>query len=207
MKIAVIGAGKIGSTVARLFAEAGHEVLIANSRGPASLTELAADVGARAATSEQALAEGEIILLAIPFARSLEIPAGALGGKIVIDANNYYPARDGQIADLDSGTTTSSELLAKHLHGARVVKAFNTMNFKTLAERGDAGAPRETRLAILVSGDDSEAKAVVSALIEEIGFAAVEMGSLPDGGRRQQPGATLYNVPASAAAAEAARGS
>jgi hypothetical protein len=103
----------------------------------------------------------------------------------VIDANNYYPSRDGQIAELDSGTTSSSELLARHLPDARIVKAFNTMFFRTLAEKGEAGTPRDQRLAILVSSDDEDAKAVVSSLIEEIGFAAVDMGSLADGGRRQ----------------------
>lgn len=205
MKIGVIGSGKIGATSARLFAEAGHSVWIANSRGPESLVDSASEIGVQPATVEQAFAEADVILVAIPLGRYRELPRDAAAGKIVIDADNYYPGRDGQIGELDADETTSSELLADHLRGARVVKAFNTMYFKTLAEQGDASAPGSDRLALLVSGDDGAAKAVVAQLIDQIGFTAVDMGSLADGGRRQQPGSPLYNEPLTAAEAQARR--
>src|SRR5581483_2504 len=143
MKIGVIGAGNIGSTAATLFVRAGHEVWIANSRGPESLGALAQEIGATPVTVEEACAAGDVVLVAIPLARYRELPVEPLAGKIVIDANNYYPSRDGQIAELDDGSTTSSELLARHLSGARIVKAFNTIYFAHLAEQGDTARPRE----------------------------------------------------------------
>lgn len=206
MKIGIIGSGNIGATTARLFAGAGHEVTIANSRGPASLTELVQDIGpqARAETVEDAARTGDVVLVAIPLRAYPDLPAEAFAGKVVIDANNYYPQRDGEIADLESGETTSSELLARHLTGARVVKAFNTMNFRPLGSEGRPGAPRAERLAIYLAGDDGEAKAVVAGLIDEVGFAPVDMGSLHEGGARQQPGSPIYNNPMTASEAEAA---
>jgi predicted dinucleotide-binding enzyme len=122
----------------------------------------------------------------------------------VIDANNYYPQRDGEIAELESGETTSSELLARHLPGARVVKSFNTMNFKPLGSEGRPAVPQAERLAIYLAGDDDDAKAVVAGLIDEAGFAPVDMGSLHEGGARQQPGSPIYNNPMTGREAEAA---
>ena len=138
MRIGIIGSGRIGSTAARLFAAAGHEVTIANSRGPESLGELVDEIGpnAQAATVADAARDAEIVLVAVPLRAYSDLPAEAFVGKVVIDANNYYPERDGQIAELDSGQTTSSELLARHLQGARIVKAFNTMNFRPLGSDG-----------------------------------------------------------------------
>jgi 8-hydroxy-5-deazaflavin:NADPH oxidoreductase len=206
MRIGIIGSGRIGSTAARLFAAAGHDVTIANSRGPESLGELVDEIGpnAQAATVADAARDAEIVLVAVPLRAYSELPAEAFAGKVVIDANNYYPERDGQIAELDSGETTSSELLARHLQGARVVKAFNTMNFRPLGSDGRPGAPRAERLAIYVAGDDNRAKEVVAGLIEEIGFAPVDTGSLHEGGARQQPGTPIYNNPMTAEEAEAA---
>ena len=206
MKIGIIGSGKIGSTTARLFAAAGHDVTIANSRGPESLGELVDELGpnARAGTVEAAARDSEIVLVAVPLRAYSDLPAEAFAGKIVIDANNYYPQRDGQIQELDSGDTTSSELLARHLKGARIVKAFNTMNFQPLGSEGRPGAPRAERLAIYLAGDDDRAKAIVAGLIEEIGFAPVDTGNLHEGGARQQPGAPIYNNPMTAEEAEAA---
>jgi 8-hydroxy-5-deazaflavin:NADPH oxidoreductase len=203
MKIGIIGAGMIGATTARLFARSGHDVAIANTRGPASLTELVDEIGlrARAATVDDAAAFGEIVLLAIPLGQYDTLPAGHLAGKIVVDAMNYYPQRDGELL-LDG--LTSSELVARHLRGARLVKAFNTMYFQTLATRGDPDAPLDERLALFLAGDDAAAKAEVAHLIEQIGFAPVDTGSLREGGRRQQPGTPIYNVPLTAAAARAA---
>jgi hypothetical protein len=113
MKIGVIGSGKIGATSARLFADAGHDVWIANSRGPESLVDLASEIGVQPATVEQAFAEGDVILLAIPLGRYRELPRDAAAGKIVIDADNYYPGRDGQIGELDADETTSTDSPSK----------------------------------------------------------------------------------------------
>ena len=196
MEIGIIGSGRIGATAARLFVDAGHDVAIANSRGPDSLTDLVQDLGesARPATVEDAASIAELVLVAIPFGRYGELPAEALRNKIVVDAMNYYPERDGHFRELDEDTTTSTELLAAHAANARVVKAFNTMKWTDLGERGSQG-PLDERLVLLVAGDDQEAKDRVSALIEQIGFAPVDTGGLPEGGRRQQPGSSVYVKP------------
>jgi 8-hydroxy-5-deazaflavin:NADPH oxidoreductase len=195
MNIGIIGAGNIGASAARLFADAGHEVAISNSRGPESLASLVQEIGAnaRAATVEDAASFGEVVLVAIPFWRYESLPAGPLSGKIVVDAMNYYAGRDGRI---DFGELTSSELLARRLPDARVVKAFNTMYYETLRTKGKRSGG--DRLVLFIAGDDEEAKAVVSRLIEEIGFEPVDTGSLGDGGRKQQPGSPIYNNPMTA---------
>jgi 8-hydroxy-5-deazaflavin:NADPH oxidoreductase len=207
VRIGVIGSGKIGATAARRFVDAGHEAAIANSRGPESLAELVDELGerARAASVEEAASFGELVLVAIPFGRHEELPAAPFAGKIVVDANNYYPRRDGNFVELDSDETTSSELLAAHLPGARVVKAFNTMQWKLLRDRGSPG-PLEERLAIFLAGDDAEAKQRVSNLIEEIGFAPIDTGSLAEGGRSQQPGSSIFTEPITAGEATKALG-
>jgi predicted dinucleotide-binding enzyme len=204
MRIGIIGSGRIGATVAKLLTRAGHEVVIANSRGPESLADVAQDTGARPATAGDAAGFGELVLVAIPLRAIGDLPADRFAGKVVLDANNYYPGRDGQIDRIDSGEITSSELLAELLDGATVVKAFNTMFFETLAGEGRAGGPREERLALFIAGDDREAKRRVAELIEEIGFAAVDTGPLGEGGRLQQPGGPLYNVTLTAPEAERA---
>ena len=193
MNIGIIGSGNIGGNAARLFAHTGHDVAISNSRGPESLQELVADIGsgARAATVDEAAAFGEVVLLAIPFFAYETLPAAQFTGKVVVDATNYYEGRDGQI---DFGGLASSEILARHLPDARLVKAFNTMYYETLATEGCG----EDRLVLFVAGDDDEAKAVVSRLIEEIGFEPVDTGSLRDGGRKQEPGSAIYNEPMTA---------
>jgi predicted dinucleotide-binding enzyme len=142
MKIGIIGAGHIGGTAARLFVDAGHQVAIGNSRGPDTLQDLITDLGenARAATPAEAAQFGEVVLVAIPLKDYTSLPADELRGKIVIDAMNYYPGRDGQFAQLDSGESTSSELVAAQLPGARVVKAFNTIWFEHLKAQGRKGS-------------------------------------------------------------------
>lgn len=192
MNIGIIGAGNIGATAARLFAEAGHGVAISNSRGPGSLEGLVAEIGpnARAATVEDAALFGEVVLVAIPYGRHETLPAAELDGKVVIEATNYYEGRDGLIG---FGGLTSSELVARYLSGARLVKVFNTMYYETLASAGSKSY--EDRLALFVAGDDADAKTVVSRLIDEIGFAPVDTGTLRGGGWVQQPGSSIYNNP------------
>jgi hypothetical protein len=195
MRIGIVGSGPIGANAAKLFARAGHEVAVSNSRGPETLRDLVAEIGAgaRAATVEEAARFGQVVLVAIPFGKYRELPAEAFYGKVLIDAGNYYPQRDGQFPELDAGETTSSELVSAHLHGARLVKAFNTIYYEHLATQGKGGLPLAERRAIFIAGDDSEAKETVAKLIEEIGFAAVDTGFLHEGGKRQQPGAAVYN--------------
>jgi predicted dinucleotide-binding enzyme len=195
MKIGIIGSGSIGATAAKLFARAGHEVAISNSRGGEGLEALTAELGggARATNIEEAARFGEVVLVAIPFGKYETLPAEAFDGKVVIDAGNYYPQRDGNFDALDSGETTSSELVASHLKGARVVKGFNTIWFEHLGRQGDTSLPVQERRAIFIAGDDEEAKRTVARLVEEIGFAAVDTGALGEGGRRQQVGTPVYN--------------
>jgi 8-hydroxy-5-deazaflavin:NADPH oxidoreductase len=203
MKIGVIGAGHIGANAARLFVNAGHSVAIANSRGPETLDDLVEDLGdnATAATVADARDFGDVIFISIPLGKYTDLPTDGWDGKIVIDSNNYYPERDGQIAELDSGKATSSEMLLRHLPGARLVKGFNTIWFEHLKAQGNVDLPLEERRAIFIAGDDSEAKAVVARLIEDIGFAAVDTGFLAAGGRSQQPGTAIYNKELTAAEA------
>jgi len=192
MKIGILGAGMIGSTAAKLFVRAGHEVVVSNSREPETLRELVAELGSkgRAMRADDAARWAEVVLLAVPWRTPEALPpVDAVQGKIIIDAMNPYRS-DGTVTDL--APSTSSEETRKRLPGARLVKAFNTIWFKHLAERGRPELPIEDRHAIFVAGDDEEAKRVVMQLIEEIGFGAVDTGALADG-RRQEPDAPLYN--------------
>lgn len=206
MRLGIIGSGKIGSTVARLATGTGHEVAIANSRGPETLSELVGELGAGAgaATVEDAASFGELVLVAIPFGGYEDLPAEELDGKIVIDALNYYPDRDGRYPEIDEGRRGSSEILSAHLPGSRVVKAFNTMYFETLASEGRPDAPAADRLVLFIAGDSADAKRKVESLIGEFGFTPVDTGGLAEGGRRQQPGTLVYNEPMNAAEAEQA---
>jgi predicted dinucleotide-binding enzyme len=191
--VGLIGSGRIGGTVARL--AAGHSVVLSNSRGPDTLQDLAAELGpqARAATGEEAAAAGEIVLVSVPFRAYPGVPAAPLAGKVVMDTNNYYPARDGQFPELDSKSTTSSELLQRHLSESSVVKVFNNIFFKHLLNLArPAGASDRTFLPI--SGDDAEAKAAVTAFLDSIGYGAVDAGSLAESWR-QEPGTPVYGVP------------
>lgn len=194
MRIGIIGAGYIGGTMAHLLVEAGYEIALSNSRDPETIEPRVAELGpkARAETAEAAARFGDVVLLAVPLKAYCDLPVDELRGKIVIDALNYYPDRDGHIQELDSGETTSSELVARHLRGARVVKAFNTIWFEHLRSQGKKNAPAGARRAIFIAGDDVQAKKVVSEIIAEIGFAAFDMGKLADG-RRQEPGTPVYN--------------
>jgi 8-hydroxy-5-deazaflavin:NADPH oxidoreductase len=193
--VGLIGSGKIGSTVARLSVAAGHSVVLSNSRGPETLTDLADRLGplARAATGAQAAAAGDIVVVTIPVKGYPSVPAGPLADKVIIDTGNYYPQRDGQIADLDSGSLTSSELLQRHLPASAVVKAFNNIFFKHLQSLSrPAGAA--DRMFLPVAGDDPDAKSAVTAFLDSIGYGAVDAGALAEGWR-QQPGTPAYGAP------------
>jgi predicted dinucleotide-binding enzyme len=195
MRIGLVGAGRIGGTLATLLVRAGHEVAVSNSRGPETLADTVAALGpsARAATAAAAAAFGDVVVVATPVKAVSELPPEPFAGKIVADANNYYPQRDGHIAELDEGKATSTGLLAEHLAGARVVKAFNTIHSGHLRDRGRPDAPAADRLAIPVAGDDAGAKAVLTDLIDQIGFTAVDTGTL-DESWRQEPGAPVYGA-------------
>jgi predicted dinucleotide-binding enzyme len=196
MQVAILGSGRIGATLARGFTQAGHEVTLANSRGAASLEPLVAELGPHAhaaADLAAAAAAGEVVVLALPFSLYDRLPANALAGKIVIDAMNFFPGREGDLPQLADDSTTSSELVARHLPGARVVKAFNTLVSTQLGADGrPAGDPE--RLVIFVAGDDPDAKAAVRKLADDIGFDTVDHGGLA-AGRGQQPGSAVFGVP------------
>jgi predicted dinucleotide-binding enzyme len=189
MRIGIIGAGNIGHALAVRFAAAGHQLMLSNSRGPDTLADLVASIqgDVRAGTVAEAARFGEIVAVAIPLRAIRDLAPEPFAGKLVIDANNYYPQRDGHIPELDAEQTTSSELLASLLPGATVVKAFNRVYFQRLLDDSHPERPAAQRLAVPVAGDDEDAKRTVIDLIDQIGFTGVDAGSLADS-RRLQPG-------------------
>lgn len=194
--VGFIGSGNIGGTVAALAVAAGYDVVLSNSRGPETLKELVDELGprARAGTPAEAAAAGDLVVVSIPLRAYRDVPVEPLAGKAVLDTNNYYPQRDGQIAALDDGSTTSSELLQEHLPAAHVVKVFNNIFFRHLVTLArSAGAPDRSALAI--AGDDAEAKATAATFLDAIGFDAVDAGPLGAGGRRFQVGTPAYGLP------------
>jgi len=185
--IGLIGAGHIGAQLARLAVAHGHDVVISNSRGPETLTELVTELGpkARAATPVEAAKAGQIVVVTIPLRHYRTVPVEPLAGKIVVDTNNYYPQRDGQIAELDNESTTTAELLQAHLPASKVVKAFNHIYAAELTTDGrPAGTPN--RRALVIAGDDPAAKATVTHLLDEFGFDTVDAGPLKEGWRIQR---------------------
>ena len=185
--IGFIGSGHIGSQLARLAVAQGHDVVVSNSRGPETLSELVAELGphARAATPAQAAAAAELAVVTIPLRAIDTVPVEPLAGKVVIDTNNYYPARDGQIAELDDETTTTAELLQRHLPTSKVVKAFNHLPAAQLTTDGQpAGA--SGRRALAVAGNDPDAVATVARLIDSFGFDPVPLSPLSEGWRIQR---------------------
>jgi 8-hydroxy-5-deazaflavin:NADPH oxidoreductase len=194
MEVGIIGSGHIGSTLAKLAVDAGHTVRIANSRGPESLKDLVAELGENAeAVPVAGTGEADVVVAAIPLHAITDLPADMFSETVVADASNYYAERDGEIPELECGEKTSSELLAQHLSGGTVVKAFNTLNYKPLASEGDTSKPEEERIAIYIAGDDELAKQIVTELIESFGFGAVDAGGLAEGGKKLQPGSPVYN--------------
>jgi predicted dinucleotide-binding enzyme len=193
--IGLIGSGHIGGTVARLAVEAGHDVVLSNSRGPETLQDLADELGphARAATAQEAAEAGDLVVLTIPLKNVGQVPADALRGTIVIDTSNYYPQRDGQIEPLDQKSTTTSELVASQLPGSRLVKGFNNLNFVHLGSLQRPGGSPE-RSVLPIAGDDAEAKAAVAAFLDSIGYDAYDAGPLADSWRFDV-GTPAYGAP------------
>lgn len=192
MKIGIIGAGMIGGTLVRRLTALGHEVVIANSRGPETLRELAAETGARAATAYEAARSGEIVIVTIPQRAVPELPddlfVGVPEDVVVVDTGNYYPARDGRIDAIEDGQVESA-WVAEHL-GRTVVKAFNNIVSQSLLENGQPkGTPG--RIALPVAGDPPGAREKVMRLVDELGFDPVDAGSL-ENSWRQQPGTPCY---------------
>jgi 8-hydroxy-5-deazaflavin:NADPH oxidoreductase len=185
--IGLIGAGHIGSQVARLAVRTGYDVVISNSRGPETLADLVGELGskARAATPLDAAKAGDIVVVTIPLKNYRSVPVEPLAGKIVIDTNNYYPQRDGHIAELDNETTTTSELLQAHLPASKVVKAFNHIYASQLTTDG-LPAGTMNRRALVIAGNDREAKATVTHLLDQFGFDTVDAGPLREGWRIQR---------------------
>jgi 8-hydroxy-5-deazaflavin:NADPH oxidoreductase len=185
--IGLIGAGNIGSQVARLAVKAGYDVVISNSRGPETLSELIAELGprARAATPLEAAKAGEIVVVSVPLKNYRSVPVEPLAGKTVIDTNNYYPQRDGHIPELDEERTTTAELLQAHLPTSKVVKAFNHIYASQLTTDGKPAGAKDRR-ALVIAGDDPQAKATVVHLLDEFGFDTVDAGPLEEGWRIQR---------------------
>ncbi|MBE8517307.1 NADPH-dependent F420 reductase [Amycolatopsis sp. H6(2020)] len=182
--IGFIGSGNIGSKVARLAIAASFDVVLSNSRGPETLAETVAELGerARAATPGEAARAGDWVVVSIPLSAYRTLPVAELAGKIVLDTINYYPFRDGPIEVLDSGKTTTSELVQEHLAGAKLVKAFNNISDHHIpALARPAGAADRTALPI--AGNDPEAKATAADLIGRLGFDTVDAGPLTESWR------------------------
>lgn len=193
--VGIIGSGMIGGTVARLSVAAGHRVVLSNSRGPETLQELVAELGplATAATAGQAAEAGDLVVVSVPVKAFAEIPAKPLAGKPVLDTGNYYPQRDGQLEELDTGALTSSGLLQRYLPDAYVVKVFNNIFFKHLQSLArPAGA--QDRTALPIAGDDEAAKAATIAYLDSIGYDAVDAGPVAESWR-QEPGTPAYGTP------------
>ena len=200
MKIGIIGAGYVGRGVAELAARNGHDVMISNSRDPRSLHSVVGTlrrdapdrVTIAAGTAVEAAAFGEAVLIALPHYAYEQLPADALAGKIVMDATNYYPDRDGIIQALDSGTTTTGEVIARHLPDSRIVKVFNAIAATDLDKGKLTGTPN--RRALPIAGDDAAAKALVSRLLDQFGFNTVDVGALAEN-RRFERDTPAYCVP------------
>ena len=180
----IIGAGHIGSQVARVAIANGYDVVIANSRGPETLADLVAELGpkARAATAQEAAAAADVAVVTVPLRAIDDLPAEQLAGKIVLDTNNYYFERDGRIEALDKGETTTSELVQRALPDSKIAKAFNHIFASEITSDGTpAGTP--DRRALATAGDDAEAVAFVTRFYDEAGFDTVNVGPLSESWR------------------------
>lgn len=181
MKIGIIGAGAMAQGITLHAIKAGYEVMLSNSRGPQSLSAQSKHFSCVVGTVEEAIAFGDIVIIAIPLFKYQTLPQSALSGKIVLDLLNYFPQRDGNIPALQNGLTTS-ELLAKHLHDARLVKAFNSITAEDLRRDSRPKHALERR-AMPIAGDDVKAKKIATEFINDIGFDVVDAGSLSESWR------------------------
>ena len=210
MKIGIIGAGNIGATLTRRLTALGHDVAVANSRGPETLSDLAAETGATAVPATEASKDADLVIVTIPVKAIPLLPGvileGASAGAPIVDTGNYYPTRDGRIEAIEDGMT-ESRWVSEQL-GHPVVKAFNNIRAQHLLELGKP-AGRLGRIALPVASDDHETKRIVMELVDELGFDPVDAGTI-DESWRQQPGAPVYGADLDAegviqALAEAAR--
>jgi predicted dinucleotide-binding enzyme len=193
--VGIIGSGAIGGTIARLAVEAGHQVVLSNSRGPETLADTVAELGPRAsaAPSEEAAAAGDLVVVSVPVKAFPRLPSAALAGKTVIDTCNYGAERDGHVPELDDNSLTSSELLARYIPDAVLVKAFNNIYFKHLLNlHRPAGAGDHSYLPI--AGDSAPAKAAVAEFLDSVGYGVVDAGTLADGWR-QATGTPVWGTP------------
>ena len=199
--IGFIGSGNIGSVVALLAVDAGFDVVLSNRRGPETLTGLVDQLGprARAAIAAEAARAGDIVVVTVPLKAYRQVPVEPLRGKVVIDTNNYYPERDGHIAELDDESTTVSELLQEHLPESHVVKVFNNIHVSHLVT-----LPRPTgnpeRSVLPIAGNDEAAKQSVAEFLDSIGYDAYDVGPLSEGWRYQRDTAAYvqpYTAPGS----------
>ncbi|MBB6629809.1 NAD(P)-binding domain-containing protein [Nocardioides sp. KIGAM211] len=193
--LGIIGTGAIGGTLARLAIAAGLDVILANSRGPQTLSDLITQLGprARAGTVTEVAREADIVVAAIPLSAHPALPADELAGKVVLDTTNYYPQRDGQIPALDDQTSTASELVHAHLANSDLVKAFNNITFASLGNGArPPGAPDRSTLPI--AGQSASAKQRATDLLNQLGYDALDIGDL-DGSWRSEPGTPIYCDP------------
>lgn len=193
--LGIIGSGNIGGAVAQLAVKAGIDVVLSNSRGPRTLQNLVARLGPRAhaATPAEAATAGNWTVIAVPFRAVPHLPVDALAGKVVIDTNNYYQFRDGEIAELLTGGLTAGELFQRYLPGARTVKTFNTIYFEHLVSLARPAGSVD-RSALPMAGDDDEAKLSVSALLDRLGYDSVDAGPTAESWRIQE-GSPAYVLP------------
>lgn len=193
--IGIIGSGMIGGQVARLSIAAGLNVIICNSRGPETLSELVSELGpnTRAATMAEVVATTDLIVLAVPFANYAKLPADLLAGKILVDTMNYYPERDGVMSEVQTDKISTSELVQSHLSQSHVVRALSNMDFVRLRSRTRA-TDAVDRSALPVAGDQAEAKAAVIDFLDKIGYDAVDMGPLSESWR-SEPTMPIYVNP------------
>jgi predicted dinucleotide-binding enzyme len=195
LTLGIIGSGQIGTTLARLAIEAGHQAVLSNSRGPQTLADAIAELGSRAsaATSSEAAAAGDIVVVTVPVSAFPDLPVAPLAGKTVIDTCNYGPERDGHIPELAGTSLTSSELLQRYLPGALLVKAFNNIFYKHLLSLARPPAAAD-RTYLPIAGDSAAAKAAVTEFIDSIGYSVINAGSLADSWR-QATGTPVWGTP------------
>ncbi|WP_433381957.1 NADPH-dependent F420 reductase [Actinoplanes sp. CA-142083] len=192
--VGFIGSGLIGGTVARLAVNAGYDVVLSNSRGPETLAELVRDLGSKAQAATPAdAARADLVVVSVPFHAHAKLPVEQLAGKVVLDTDNYYAARDGHFAELDEGLLTSAELEQRHLGSAKVVKVFNNIFHLHL---GSLARPHGAadRTSLTIAGDDAEAKKAVTEFLDAIGYDTVDVGPLAESWR-VEPGQPAYGPP------------